>query len=57
MGALAITTLAGSLFVLHAPAAGSLADLTPFVKGFSPGERAAAPAIGRASYAFSARTR
>jgi tellurite resistance protein TehA-like permease len=32
---LAITTLAGSLFVLHAPAADSLADLVPFVKGFS----------------------
>ena len=35
MGALAITTLAGSLFVLHAPASGSLAELVPFVKGFS----------------------
>ena len=35
MGALAITTLAGSLFVLHTPAADPLADLVPFVKGFS----------------------
>lgn len=33
MGALAITTLAGSLFVLHAPAAGPLAGLVAFVKG------------------------
>ena len=32
MGALAITTLAGSLFV---PDGGALADLVPFVKGFS----------------------
>ncbi|MEP7098527.1 MAG: tellurite resistance/C4-dicarboxylate transporter family protein, partial [Dokdonella sp.] len=35
MGALAITTLAGSLFVLHVPDGGALADLVPFVKGFS----------------------
>jgi len=35
MGALAITTLAGSLFVVHAPAAGSLAGLVPFAKGFT----------------------
>lgn len=35
MGALAITTLAGSLLVLHTPTAGPLADLTPFVKGFT----------------------
>jgi len=35
MGALAITTLAGSLFVLHAPAAGPLSALVPFAKGFS----------------------
>ncbi|HET8942657.1 MAG TPA: tellurite resistance/C4-dicarboxylate transporter family protein [Rudaea sp.] len=35
MGALAITTLAGSLFVLNAPAAGALAALVPFVKGFT----------------------
>ncbi|HET6545497.1 MAG TPA: tellurite resistance/C4-dicarboxylate transporter family protein [Rhodanobacteraceae bacterium] len=35
MGALAITTLAGSLFVLRAPAHGPLADLVPFVKGFT----------------------
>lgn len=35
MGALAITTLAGSLFVLHAPDPGSLAGLVPFVKGFT----------------------
>ena len=35
MGALAITTLAGSLFVVSAPASGALWDLTPFVKGFS----------------------
>ncbi|MEO8746810.1 MAG: tellurite resistance/C4-dicarboxylate transporter family protein [Rhodanobacter sp.] len=35
MGALAITTLAGSLIVLQAPASGPLADLMPFVKGFT----------------------
>ncbi|KZC35883.1 MULTISPECIES: tellurite resistance/C4-dicarboxylate transporter family protein [Rhodanobacter] len=35
MGALAITTLAGSLFVLHAPAVGPLRELVPFVKGFT----------------------
>ena len=35
MGALAITTLAGSLFVQYAPGAGPLADLVPFVKGFT----------------------
>ena len=35
MGALAITTLAGSVFVLHAPASGALAGLVPFVKGFT----------------------
>ena len=35
MGALAITTLAGSVFVLHAPVGNALADLVPFVKGFS----------------------
>lgn len=35
MGALAITTLAGSLFVLHVPASDPLAELVPFVKGFS----------------------
>ena len=35
MGALAITTLAGSLFILHAPATGGLAALVPFVKGFT----------------------
>jgi tellurite resistance protein TehA-like permease len=35
MGALAITTLAGSLFVVSVPASGTLTDLTPFVKGFS----------------------
>jgi tellurite resistance protein TehA-like permease len=35
MGALAITTLAGSLIVLHTPMGGPLADLTPFVKGFT----------------------
>jgi tellurite resistance protein TehA-like permease len=35
MGALAISTLAGALIVLNAPAHGPLADLLPFVKGFS----------------------
>lgn len=35
MGALAITTLAGSLLVLHAPAQLPLGDLVPFVKGFT----------------------
>ncbi len=35
MGALAITTLAGSELVLHAPAHGPLAELMPFVKGFT----------------------
>lgn len=35
MGALAITTLAGSLFVLHTPTAGQLHELVPFVKGFT----------------------
>lgn len=35
MGALAITTLAGSLFVLHAPDPGPLARLVPFVEGFT----------------------
>lgn len=35
MGALAITTLAGSLLVLHAPAQPSLGALVPFVKGFT----------------------
>ena len=35
MGALAISTLAGSLFVLHTPDASPLADLVPFVKGFT----------------------
>jgi len=35
MGALAITTLAGSLIVLHAPAHGSLVALMPFVNGFT----------------------
>jgi tellurite resistance protein TehA-like permease len=35
MGALAITTLAGSLFVLHTAPTGPLADLVPFVKGLS----------------------
>lgn len=35
MGALAITTLAGSLFVINAPATGPLAGLVPFVKGFT----------------------
>jgi len=35
MGALAITTLAGALLVLHAPAQSPLGDLVPFVKGFT----------------------
>jgi tellurite resistance protein TehA-like permease len=35
MGALAITTLAGSLLVTHIPADSALAALTPFVKGFT----------------------
>src|SRR6185312_4970432 len=35
MGALAITTLAGALLVLHAPAQAPLGDLVPFVKGFT----------------------
>ena len=35
MGALAITTLAGSLLVLQASAQPSLVELTPFVKGFT----------------------
>ncbi|TAN29987.1 MAG: C4-dicarboxylate ABC transporter [Castellaniella sp.] len=35
MGALAISALAGSLIILHAPAQGPLHDLLPFVKGFS----------------------
>lgn len=35
MGALAITTLAGSLLVLHAPSQLPLVDLVPFVKGFT----------------------
>lgn len=35
MGALAITTLAGSLFVRHAPMHGPLRELVPFVKGFT----------------------
>lgn len=35
MGALAITTLAGSLLVLHLPSALPLGDLVPFVKGFT----------------------
>jgi tellurite resistance protein TehA-like permease len=35
MGALAVTTLAGSLIVIHAPAHGTLAELLPFVKGFT----------------------
>ena len=35
MGALAITTLAGSLLVLHMPAQLPLGDLVPFVKGFT----------------------
>ncbi|MEO8777720.1 MAG: tellurite resistance/C4-dicarboxylate transporter family protein [Rhodanobacter sp.] len=35
MGALAITTLAGSLLVLHIPSEPPLGDLVPFVKGFT----------------------
>ncbi|MEO7065883.1 MAG: tellurite resistance/C4-dicarboxylate transporter family protein [Rhodanobacter sp.] len=35
MGALAITTLAGSLIVLYTPMNGPLRDLVPFVKGFT----------------------
>jgi len=35
MGALAVTTLAGSLIVIHAPAHGVLTELLPFVKGFT----------------------
>jgi tellurite resistance protein TehA-like permease len=35
MGALAISTLAGSLIVLHAPAAGPLHNLLPFIRGFT----------------------
>ncbi len=35
MGALAITTLAGSLLVLHVPSQTPLAELVPFVKGFT----------------------
>jgi tellurite resistance protein TehA-like permease len=35
MGALAISALAGSLIILHAPAQGPLHDLLPFVKGFT----------------------
>lgn len=35
MGALAVTTLAGSLIVIHAPTGGALAELLPFVKGFT----------------------
>lgn len=35
MGALAITTLAGSLIVTHAPAASPVQALLPFVKGFT----------------------
>lgn len=35
MGAIAITTLAGSLFALHAPDLGPLAALVPFVTGFT----------------------
>jgi tellurite resistance protein TehA-like permease len=35
MGALAITTLAGSLLVLHTPATSPLHELMPFVKGFT----------------------
>ena len=35
MGALAITSLAGATFALHAPAGGPLGELVPFVKGFS----------------------
>lgn len=35
MGALAITTLAGSLVIVHAPSASPLQALLPFVKGFT----------------------
>ncbi len=35
MGALAITTLAGSLLITRAPASGPLVELLPFVKGFT----------------------
>ncbi|HZX71695.1 MAG TPA: tellurite resistance/C4-dicarboxylate transporter family protein [Rhodanobacter sp.] len=35
MGALAITTLAGGLLVMHVPAQLPLGDLVPFVKGFT----------------------
>ena len=35
MGALAITTLAGSELILHNPAGSPLADLMPFIKGFT----------------------
>jgi tellurite resistance protein TehA-like permease len=35
MGALAITTMGGSLLVVHVPATGTLAALMPFVKGFT----------------------
>ena len=35
MGALAISTLAGSLIILNEPRHGPLADLLPFVKGFT----------------------
>ncbi len=35
MGALAISTLAGSMVVMNAPAHGPLHDLLPFVKGFT----------------------
>jgi len=35
MGALAITTLAGSLIITRAPASGPLVELLPFVKGFT----------------------
>jgi tellurite resistance protein TehA-like permease len=35
MGALAITTLAGSLLVLHTPTTSPLHELMPFVKGFT----------------------
>ena len=35
MGALAISTLAGSLIILNAPASGPLHDFLPFIKGFT----------------------
>ncbi|MEO5813427.1 MAG: tellurite resistance/C4-dicarboxylate transporter family protein [Rhodanobacter sp.] len=35
MGALAITTLAGSLLITRAPASGPLVELLPFVQGFT----------------------